>query len=636
MRRLLLSVLVWVFGCVAVWAEERVAFVVGNSAYETVSPLDNPINDALDISIALEGLGFSVIVGSDATMDEMRQGIAAFAEAAETADVVLFYYAGHGFQVSGQNYLVPVDAALRTADDLGDQTMPLTDVLSAMQRSRGLKLVFLDACRDNPFGVELNTEEGLARVSTAADFMFVYATQPDNVAYDGTGRNSFFTEAMLNHIYTPGQDIAAMMTNVRRDVLSATGGRQVPWENSSLTERFRFDNSPETASEETLLWQVAANERDADLMQLYMDRYPQGAHVDDVVAFLRNGDQTRTLTFRDEAAEAERLWSLARRSRMRPLLEYYLERYPNGANRADAARLLDLIPQAENMSPGSICERLATHPRDATAATGGVPFDRLRQNAFSAIQACAAAVSQSPELPHYTALLARATAATGDMDRAIQLYKSASDRGDLRAMVSLAQLTEAGNGVPQDAAAALALYERAADGGSPDAMINLAVILFEGQQVPQDIDRAIALLRRAAEGGSARAVFNLGVLAQDGVVDTPEDALRYFEQAARDGEVQGYRAAAILLDEGRGVTRNPNAAANMLLRGTAADRGVLLEQLTVRTNEWSRDTIRAVQERLKAAGFYSAAVDGLPGPSFEAALTRWRNGGFDAEVLTSG
>ncbi|MEL7133022.1 MAG: caspase family protein [Pseudomonadota bacterium] len=636
MGRLVLSVLVWMFGCLAAWAEERVAFVVGNSAYETVSPLDNPINDALDISVALEGLGFRVILGSDATMDEMRQGIDAFAAAAETADVVLFYYAGHGFQVSGQNYLVPVDAALRTADDLGDQTLPLTDVLLAMQRSRGLKLVFLDACRDNPFGVELDTQDGLARVSTAADFMFVYATQPDNVAYDGTGRNSFFTEAMLNHIYTPGQDIAALMTNVRRDVLSATGGRQVPWENSSLTQRFRFDNSPETASEETLLWQVAAKERDADLLQLYMDRYPQGAHVEDVLAFLRNGDQTRTLNLRDDAAEAERLWGLARRSRMRPLLEYYLERYPNGANRADAARLLDLIPRAEDMSPGSICERLATHPRDATAATAGVPFDRLRLNAYSAIQACAAAVSQSPDLPHYTALLARATAATGEMDRAVQLYKSASDRGDLRAMVSLAQLTEAGNGVPQDAGVALSLYERAAEGGSPDAMINLAVTLFEGQQVPQDVDRAIALLRRAAAGGSARAVFNLGVLAQDGVIDAPEDALRYFEQAARDGEVQGYRAAAILLDEGRGVTRNPDAAANMLLRGTAADRGVLLEQLTVRTNEWSRDTIRAVQERLKSAGFYSAAVDGLPGPSFEAALVRWRNGGFDAEVLTSG
>ncbi len=615
-------------------AEERVALIVGNSAYQNVSALDNPINDALDVSVALEGLGFTVILGTDLVQDEMNQAIEIFAERAASADVVLFYYAGHGFQVSGQNYLVPVDSRLTGVQDLETQTLPIQDVLDAMEQSRGLKLVFLDACRDNPFGAELDQRagSGLARVGTAADFMFVYATQPDNVAYDGTGRNSFFTQAMLGHIYTPGQDIADLMINVRRDVLASTGGRQVPWENSSLTRQFRFDQSPATASEETLLWQVAAAEQSSDLMQLYMNRYPQGAHVEDVIAFLDTGG-SRNLTTGDQAAEAERLWGLARRTRMRPLLEYYLERYPQGSNRSEAERLLSVIPDVEDNSPARVCERLATHPRDATAAQSGVSFARLRQNAQPAMQACAAAAAQSPDLPHYTALLARATAASGDIERAVSLYKSASDRGDLRAMVSLAQLTETGNGLPQDPAAALSLYERAADGGSPDAMINLAIILFEGGQVTQDVNRAVQLLRRAAEFGSAKAVFNLGVLAQDGVVDQPGDALEYFKRAARDGEIQGYRAAAILLDEGRGIDRDPEAAADMLLRGTAADRGALLEQLTTSTNQWSRETIRALQSRLKDAGYYTAGIDGLPGPSFTNALTRWRNGGFNADIL---
>ncbi|MCR8827336.1 caspase family protein [Pseudosulfitobacter koreensis] len=627
--------LIWVLVTTGALAETRLAFVVGNSAYTNVSPLDNPINDALDVSVALEGLGFDVILGSDANMEEMREGTAIFAERAATADVVLFYYAGHGFQVSGQNYLVPVDAALQSVEDLDGQTVPLTDVLAAMQNSDGLKLVFLDACRDNPFGVELRAESGLARVSTAADFMFVYATQPDNVAYDGTGRNSFFTEAVLSHIYTPGQDIQDLMISVRRDVLSATGGRQVPWENSSLTQSFRFDNSPVTASEETMLWQVAASERDPDLMQLYADRYPQGAHVDDVLAFLQTGTKTRTLGIRNAEAEAERLWQLARRSRMRPLLEYYLERYPDGADASEAQRLLALIPPQEDSTPGGVCERLATHPRDATAAQSGVPFERLQRNALTAIQACAAASAQFPQLPHYTALYARAVAASGDIERAVTLYKSAADRGDLRAMVSLAQLTETGNGLPQDPAAALALYQRAAEGGSPDAMINLAIILFEGQMLPRDEDRAIGLLRAAAKGGSPKAVFNLGVLAQDGVVDTPGDALTYFRRAADEGETEGYRAAAILLDEGRGVQKNPDEAANLLLRGVASDRGALLAQLTEASERWSGETIRAVQSRLKAAGFYAATVDGLPGPSFTAALNRWRDGGFNADVLVN-
>jgi hypothetical protein len=336
MSRLIVIVLVWCFGVVPALADGRLAFVIGNSNYETVSELENPINDALDISVALEGLGFEVILGSDTTMEELRRGTEAFAERAKTADIVLFYYAGHGFQVSGQNYLVPVDAALSGIQDLQDQTFPLSDVLGAMEKSDGLKLVFLDACRDNPFGQELDdvAGSGLARVGTSANFMFAYATQPDNVAYDGTGRNSFFTEAMLDHIYTPGQDLSELMVAVRRDVMAATGGRQVPWDNSSLTRLFQFDTSPVTASEETLLWQVAASAKDPDLMKLYVDRYPQGAHVDDVIAFLDTGTRTRALGVTDDKVEAERLWSLARRSRMRPLLQFYIDRYPRANMRA--------------------------------------------------------------------------------------------------------------------------------------------------------------------------------------------------------------------------------------------------------------------------------------------------------------
>lgn len=639
MRTVIAGLLLCWIGAVAGWAESRVALVVGNSGYQSVSPLDNPINDALDISVALEGLGFDVILGSDLEMNGMRTAAERFTEAARTADVVLFYYAGHGFQVSGQNYLLPVDAALSGIEDLADQAVPLADIIGVMEQSKGTKLVFLDACRNNPFGAGLEAlpgaDSGLARVGTSANFMFVYATQPDNVAYDGTGRNSFFTEAVLNHIYTPGQDIAEMMISVRRDVLAATGGRQVPWENSSLTRSFKFDRSPVTTSEETLLWQVAASVGDPDLMRLYAEHYPQGAHVEEVLASLETGTRTRALTLADEADEAGRIWELARRSRMRPLLEYYIERYPEAADVAQARRLLELIPRAEDSSPGRVCERLATHPRDATAANAGVPFERLQKNALTAIQACSAAAAQTPELPHYTALLARATAASGDLERAVKLYKSAADRGDLRAMVSLAQLTESGTGVPQDPDAALALYERAAEGGSPDAMINLAISLFQGDRGTKDPDRAVALLRRAAEAGSPKAVFNLGVLAQDGVIDTPGAALDYFTRAARDGEFEGYRAAAILLDEGRGVARDPGKAADLLLRGAAEDRGTVVEQLTRAHKDWSRDTLREVQERLRTAGYYASAVDGLPGPNFTAALKRWRNGGFKAEVLVN-
>jgi len=629
------AVALWLLFAGMASGETRIALVIGNSDYQIVDGLDNPRNDALDITVALEGLGFDVMLEIDVSIARFETLIETFGRQAETADVVMLFYAGHGFQIDGQNYFVPVDADINSPADLAEQTVGLNRLLEPMERSKGVKLVFLDACRDNPFGSidGLLTEPGLARVGTDANFLFSYATQPDNVAYDGTGRNSFFTEALLHHIYTPGQDIAQTLIGVRRDVMASTGGRQIPWENSSLTRSFRFNTNPPTISEESMLYQIAVDEGDSDLLNLYTNRYPAGAHVKEAKAILGSGSRNLEIVSGGEVDRAQRLWELAQRSRMRPLLELYVTRYPDAPNRREAERLLSNIPRAEDASPDKICERLATHPRDATAENPGVPFERLQQNALAAIQSCSIAASRRTKLPHYVALLARATAASGDLDRAVVLYRNAADRGDLRALVSLAQLTEQGNAVPKDPALAIELYERAAKGGSHDAMINLAISLFEGKIVAADPEQAIVWLKRASREGSAKATFNLGVLAQDGMVDGPEAALDYFQRAARNGEAEGYRAAAILLDEGRGTQRDPAAAARMLLRGAAEDRGEVLRQLTAAPDQWSTETIRAVQGLLKQAGFYTAAVDGIPGRNFTAALQKWRNGGFQASVV---
>jgi hypothetical protein len=629
----------------ALWAENRVAMIIGNSDYEFVTPLDNPGNDANDLSVALEGLGFNVFLGLDQNRADMLTLIRDFLEAGQTADVSLLFYAGHGFQVSAQNYLVPVDAQLTSVADLQNATIPLQSIIAGMEQNPGIKFVFLDACRDNPFEGSLDdtgvtVSEGLARIGNAADFMISFATQPDNVAYDGVGRNSFFTESLLSHLYTPGQFISDLMINVRKDVLAATGGRQIPWENSSLTRQFQFDPSPATVSAETLLWQVSAEAKDPKLLQLYAERYPEGVHLPEVMAFLEQAEaggeiQSRAVEEEEGNTKADRLWELARRSRMRPLLAFYLEQYPTGKHAAAARRLIATMPVDEATNPGRLCERLATHPRDATATTAGIPYAQLAQNAFTAIQACQSAAAASPNLPHYTALLARATAAAGDQAQALVYYRDAAERGDLRALVSLGLITENGMGVPADATAALDLYERAANKGSADGMINLAVSLFEGIGIEKDAGRAVKLLQEAADLGSPIATFNLGVLAQDGTAGAPEDALDYFKRAARAGEVRGYVAAAILLDEGRGVPRDPAEAANLMLRGAAEDGGQSIAELTEKSTNWSRDTLRAVQERLKAAGHYTSGIDGRSGPNFIAALEKWRNGGFVAQVLTN-
>ena len=635
-----LSALLWLALAAPALAQSRVALVIGNGAYENVPALVNPLNDAEDISSALEELGFEVFTATDSSRTGMLEAIAAFSQAADGAEAAVFYYAGHAFQAGGRNYMVPVDLSLDDPARIVDGTVDLGQVLAALDRADGVRLVFLDACRDNPLGIAApdGVQSGLAEIGSSADYFISFATQPGAVAFDGDGRNGTFTESVLSHIHTPAQSLTDMMINVRRDVIKASGGQQVPWENSSLTRQFTFAEGLPSATPETLLYQVAARTQDPNLMALYIQRYPEGAHARDVVSQLQNLGGPPTTSGRSllqTETEGDQLWLLAQRTRLKSLAEYYLELYPDGRHAIAARNMVSRLPEELDLGDGRLCEELATHPRDATANVAGVPFSRLQTDARRAIEVCTSAMQTFPEQPKYVALLARAKAAGGLRDEAIALYREAAGRGDLRALVSLGLLMETGDGVPRDPAGALELYEVAAEAGSADGAINLAVALFNGRLVEADPPRAIALFEEAAASGSAVANYNLGVLAQDGALgdERRAEALDYFRRAAETGEPRGYVAAAILLDEGRGFDPDPGRAADMLLRGAASDAGVAISQLTENAAAWSSATIVAVQERLAAAGHYTGAIDGISGPGLAEALRRWRNGGFVATVL---
>ncbi len=228
-------------------AEKRVALVIGNSAYQHTAPLRNPSNDATDMAAKLRELGFDVIDGIDLTKAEMESRIRTFADKLVGSDVGLFYYAGHGLAVDGKNFLAPVDAALKSEADVDFETVELNLVLKQMERSSRLSLVFLDACRNNPLATNLATSSrslavarGLARVEKAVGMMIAFSTRPEDVALDGEGRNSPFTGALLRHITDEGESVNDVMIQVRNDVLKTTDGKQVPWENSSLTGQFFF------------------------------------------------------------------------------------------------------------------------------------------------------------------------------------------------------------------------------------------------------------------------------------------------------------------------------------------------------------------------------------------------------------
>ncbi|MBY6153328.1 caspase family protein [Vannielia litorea] len=225
------------------WAEGRVALVIGNAAYSDLQPLANPVNDAQGIASALERLDFQVTLITDAPKDRLAPVLDAFVASAEDAETVLFYYSGHAFQQEGRNLLVPADAGLKSPEALRGETWDFSEDIVARLAAPGRQsLFFLDACRNNPLPLSLRSEagEGLAKPDTGTGSFVAFATQPGAVARDGIGANSPFTLAMLKNMETKGISISDLMIALRGEVIEATHETQVPWDQSSLRAQFYF------------------------------------------------------------------------------------------------------------------------------------------------------------------------------------------------------------------------------------------------------------------------------------------------------------------------------------------------------------------------------------------------------------
>lgn len=235
-------------------AQKRVALVIGNSAYRYARKLHNPKNDATDIGAALKTLGFQVIEGFDLDRAALDAKIREFTAFLRGADVGVFFYAGHGLQVSGHNYLVPIDAQLTAVSALDRELVGLDLIHQTMEREAETNLLFFDACRDNPLFDNLaraigtrsaEIGRGLAVVESGAGTLISFSTQPGTLALDGKGRNSPYSAALLKQLTTSNDDLAAMLIAVRNEVMQQTDRKQVPWEHSALTERFYFNPAAE-------------------------------------------------------------------------------------------------------------------------------------------------------------------------------------------------------------------------------------------------------------------------------------------------------------------------------------------------------------------------------------------------------
>jgi len=229
--------------CQPAFAGKRVALVVGDSAYQNVPPLRNPANDAAMMEITFRQAGFDVVdARHDLSAQETRQALRQFADSAQDADIAVIYYAGHGVEVDGINYLIPVDARLERDNDVFDEALPLDRVLLAVEPARQLRLVILDACRDNPFAKTMKRTvasraigRGLAKVEPdSPNLLIAYSAKAGSTAQDGNGSNSPFTMALARHLTTPGLDIRKAFGFVRDDVLKNTGNQQEPFVYGSL------------------------------------------------------------------------------------------------------------------------------------------------------------------------------------------------------------------------------------------------------------------------------------------------------------------------------------------------------------------------------------------------------------------
>ena len=340
---LILSLIIMAFTANSAQAERRVAFVVGNGAYKNVAQLPNPPVDAKAMASALRNVGFDVVEGTNLTRDKMTERLLDFGKKAQGADVAVFFYAGHGIAISGTNYLLPIDADIKSEMDVKlGAAINIDLTLDQTMSDAKVKLVFLDACRDNPFAAKIksnsatrsvNVQSGLAEMKSGEGTLIAFATGPGQTALDGQeGTNSPFTRALMANIAKPGVEIQQAMTQVRAQVNEETNKGQLPWGHTNLIGSVYLNGAPPAGAPpaavastpaaasasggsdvELEFWRSIKESNKPEELNAYLTNYPNGQFKSLAlarIASLQDGSSTTTrnlttgidpATFKEEA-----------------------------------------------------------------------------------------------------------------------------------------------------------------------------------------------------------------------------------------------------------------------------------------------------------------------------------------------
>lgn len=352
--------------------EKRIALVIGNGAYTAAPPLKNPPNDARDMAATLKALGFDVTSGINVNQRNFKQLIREFGQKLKAGGSGLFYYAGHGVQSKGHNYLIPVDADITSEAEVEDSGVDVGLVLNFMDDAQnGLNIVILDACRNNPFARSFRSaSNGLAQVDAPTGTLIAYATAPGSVASDGTDQNGLYTSELLKQMRVPGQSATDMFMRVRAEVMKKTDKKQVPWEASSLVGAFYFSSQPKSSDGkptgetptmpkldasafELSYWETVKNSTDPADFKAYLAKYPTGQFAELAKTRVINlgapvkSDESKPVPGNNSGSEIA-FWDSVKNSTNAEDFKLYLKNYPAGTF-ADLAksRLTNLEAAAE-------------------------------------------------------------------------------------------------------------------------------------------------------------------------------------------------------------------------------------------------------------------------------------------------
>jgi TPR repeat protein len=562
-------------------AGKRVAFVVGNSAYKAVPTLANPKNDAAAVSAALRKVGFEVVTAIDLDRAAFDKSVETFIRSLSDAELSVFYYSGHGVEVGGENRIIPIDATLSTEEALEVETISLQTIMMEMRNNSRAQLLYLDACRDNPFKVKSflvgadqikkQVGRGLAKEKISIGSLIAYATEPGNIALDGDEANSPFTLAVLRHSFDASVDVQTALMAVTRDVWKSTQERQRPWSNVTLTEPVFLNDGPkvpepvelplptrkiEVSAKPSTIGLGAQNvfadnvsdKAMADLPEatkFKLSKMPQSGTVSKAGETLSEGtefDAAALATLKFEPSFTE--------SGVVPELELDATT-PNG-------EVLKLVVK-QNVEI-NLCDKEAGEPLDLQGTQNGVLPNEI--NVEKALVACETAVKDHPDVGRFVYQLGRAHLAAKHTDDANKYFAEAAKLGHVRALNQLGYMAQRGLGRDQNLEEANGYFKQAAEKGDPYGMLSYGRNLARGRGVKQNVEAGLKYLNHAVEMGHTYAMNELGgmYLYGEPVTANPKRGVRFYQASMARGDIYGIRNMGDAYLNGIGVEKDPLTA----------------------------------------------------------------------------